>query len=97
MPRDPRNSDEQLWGNSLSAISARNRADDSAITKTILGAGAYLVSTTEAISTTPSGMLLHGIMASIAEFYSQNLAAEVTKGLTQKIATGGTPTRAPLG
>ncbi len=76
---------------------ARNRAADSAITKTVLGAGAYLVSTTEAISTTPSGMLLHGIMASIAEFYSQNLATEVKKGMRQKVIQGGTPGRAPLG
>lgn len=76
---------------------ARNRADDSAITKTIQGAGAYLVSTTEAISTTPSGRLLHGIMASIAEFYSQNLATEVMKGMRQKAIQGGTPGRAPLG
>ena len=42
-------------------------------------------------------MLLHGIMSTIAEFYSRNLAAEVTKGMTQKALTGGTPTRAPLG
>lgn len=76
---------------------ARNRADDSAITKTIQGTGAYLVSTTEAISTTPSGRLLHGIMASIAEFYSQSLATEVMKGMRQKALQGGTPGRAPLG
>lgn len=76
---------------------ARNRADDAAITRTIQNAGAYLVSTTEAISTTPSGRLLHGIMASIAEFYSQNLAAEVMKGMRQKAIQGGTPGRAPLG
>ena len=42
-------------------------------------------------------MLLHGIMSSIAEFYSRNLAAEVTKGMTQKVAAGGTPSRAPIG
>ena len=42
-------------------------------------------------------MLLHGIMSSIAEFYSKNLATEVTKGLTQKFETGGTPMRAPIG
>jgi hypothetical protein len=42
-------------------------------------------------------MLLHGIMSTIAEFYSRNLATEVIKGLTQKAATGGTPARAPLG
>ncbi|MFT4109493.1 recombinase family protein [Propionicimonas sp.] len=76
---------------------ARNRADDAAITKTIQATGAYLVSTTEAISTTPCGRLLHGIMASIAEFYSQNLATEVMKGMRQKAIQGGTPGRAPLG
>lgn len=37
-------------------------------------------------------------MSSIAEFYSRNLATEVTKGLTQKVAQGrGTPMRAPIG
>ena len=76
---------------------ARNRAEDAAITKTIQSAGAYLVSTTEEISTTPNGRLLHGIMASIAEFYSHNLATEVMKGMRQKAIQGGTPGRAPLG
>ena len=33
---------------------------------------------------------VHGIMSSIAEFYSRNLATEVTKGLSQKVAQGGT-------
>ena len=42
-------------------------------------------------------MLVHGIMSSVAEFYSRNLATEVTKGLTQKLAQGGTPMRAPVG
>jgi hypothetical protein len=42
-------------------------------------------------------MLVHGIMSSIAEFYSRNLATEVAKGLTQKLAQGGTPMRAPVG
>lgn len=56
-----------------------------------------LVSTSENIDETPSGMLMHGIMSSIAEFYSRNLANEVTKGMTQKASTGGTVGRAPLG
>ena len=76
---------------------ARNRADDIEIALAIRSAGAALVSATENIDTTPSGALLHGIMATIAEFYSQNLAAEVRKGLLQKVRLGGTPTRAPLG
>ncbi len=48
---------------------ARNRADDVAIVMKIRGAGAHLVSVTENIDETPSGLLMHGIMSSIAEFY----------------------------
>ena len=76
---------------------ARNRADDIEIVMAIRQAGAQLVSVTENIDETPSGLLLHGIMSSIAEFYSRNLAAEVMKGTTQKAKTGGTPYRPPLG
>jgi site-specific DNA recombinase len=76
---------------------ARNRADDIEIVMSIRQAGAQLVSVTENIDETPSGLLMHGIMSSIAEFYSRNLAAEVIKGSTQKAKSGGTPYRAPLG
>jgi site-specific DNA recombinase len=76
---------------------ARNRIDDIEINLALRQAGVTLVSATENIDETPSGMLLHGIMSSIAEFYSRNLANEVTKGMTQKAKTGGTPGKAPLG
>ncbi|WP_157103278.1 recombinase family protein [Neomicrococcus aestuarii] len=76
---------------------ARNRADDVKIHEALISAGVTLVSATESIDQTPSGMLVHGIMSSIAEFYSRNLATEVTNGLTQKLAQGGTPMRAPVG
>ena len=76
---------------------ARSRADDVAIHFALKQAGVTLVSTSENIDETPSGMLMHGIMSSIAEFYSRNLANEVTKGLTQKASVGGTVSRAPLG
>ncbi len=76
---------------------ARNRADDVAITVAVKNAGATLVSCSENIDETPSGLLLHGIMSSIAEFYSANLATEVRKGMDQKAKTGGTPTKAPVG
>jgi site-specific DNA recombinase len=76
---------------------ARNREDDVLINRAFTEAGVSLVSTTESIDETPSGMLLHGIMASIAEFYSRNLANEVVKGMTQKARRGGTVGRAPLG
>lgn len=76
---------------------ARNRADDVAIHLALRDAGVMLVSATENIDETPSGMLLHGIMSTIAEFYSRNLATETVKGLSQKAASGGTVTKAPLG
>ncbi len=76
---------------------ARKRADDALILERIRATGARLVSVSENIDETPSGMLLHGIMASIAEFYSMNLAAEVLKGTTEKARRGGTPFRAPIG
>jgi site-specific DNA recombinase len=76
---------------------ARSRVDDVEINVALQRAGAKLVSCTENIDETPSGILLHGIMSSIAEFYSRNLASEVNKGLIQKAKNGGTPFRAPLG
>ena len=76
---------------------ARSRADDVAITMEIENSGATLVSCSENIDETPSGLLLHGIMSSIAEFYSRNLANEVIKGLEQKVQKGGTVHRAPAG
>jgi DNA invertase Pin-like site-specific DNA recombinase len=76
---------------------ARNRVDDVTIGLALRGAGVQLVSVTENIDDTPSGKLLHGIMASIAEFYSQNLASEILKGTTQKAKAGGTPHLAPIG
>lgn len=76
---------------------ARNRADDVTIHLALKQAGVTLVSVTENIDETPSGMLVHGIMSSIAEFYSRNLATEVSKGMTQKAITGGTLGKAPIG
>src|SRR5699024_350128 len=76
---------------------ARNRADDVTIHLALQQAGAMLVSATENIDETPSGMLLHGIMSTIAAFYSRNLATELTKGMTQKAIGGGTLDKAPIG
>lgn len=68
---------------------ARNRADDSTIATAISAAGAELVSASESIDGCPSGELVHGIMASIAEFYSRNLSNEALKGMSQKHREGG--------
>ncbi len=76
---------------------ARDRADDVAIGLAIHKAGAVLVSASEQIDETPAGTLLHGIMATIAEFYSKNLSHEAKKGLHEKAKRGGTPGYAPMG
>lgn len=76
---------------------ARNRGDDIDIMRTLRECGVQLVSASESIDDTPAGMLLHGIMSSIAEFYSQNLANEVKKGMGEKVKGGGTPCRTSLG
>lgn len=76
---------------------ARSTFDDVAICFAIKESGAQLVSVTENIDNTPSGGLMHGIMAAIAEFYSRNLAAEALKGAVEKAKQGGTPYMAPIG
>jgi len=76
---------------------ARNRGDDADITRALREANVQLVSASESIDNSPSGMLLHGIMSSIAEFYSQNLANEVKKGMDEKVKSGGIVYKAPLG
>ena len=76
---------------------ARSRFDDVTINVALQAAGVKLVSVSENIDETPSGLLLHGIMSSIAEFYSRNLANEVLKGSTEKAKKGGTIGKAPTG
>lgn len=76
---------------------ARNREDDMAINLLLRRHGVKLVSCMEHIDDSPSGRLLYGVMAEIAQFYSANLAEEVMKGLIAKAEEGGTPYRAPLG
>ena len=76
---------------------ARNRADDIAINLLLKQYGVTLISCTENVDDTPSGRLLYGLMAEIAQFYSGNFALEVKKGLMRKAEEGGTPFRAPLG
>lgn len=76
---------------------ARNRADDIAINLLLKKHGVTLISCTENIDDTPSGRLLYGLLAELAQFYSGNLALEVLKGMVAKAEDGGTPFRAPLG
>ena len=50
--------------------------------------GITLVSASENIDETPAGRLMHGMLATFAEYYSNNLATEIKKGLHQKHRPG---------
>ena len=76
---------------------ARNLKDHVEITATLQKAKVGLVSVVENIEDTASGKLVEGIHAIVAEFYSSNLAAEVQKGMLEKVKQGGWPHQAPLG
>jgi DNA invertase Pin-like site-specific DNA recombinase len=76
---------------------ARNRLDDATLYQRILRMGIKLVSASENIDETPAGQLMHGMLATFAEYYSNNLAHEVKKGLNRKHEQGGTPCKPPIG
>lgn len=76
---------------------ARNRLDDATLYERFMGMNITLVSASENIEATPAGRLMHGMLAAFAEYYSNNLATEIKKGLHQKHQTGGTPFRPPIG
>jgi site-specific DNA recombinase len=76
---------------------ARNRLDDARLYEQLVGMKVLLISATENIDATPAGRLMHGMLATFAEYYSNNLSTEITKGLTQKHKLGGTPFKPPTG
>jgi len=76
---------------------ARNRRDDANVLFELRKAGCKLISVKENIDESPAGMLMHGILATIAEYESRNNGVEALKGMTRKAQVGGTPGRAPIG
>ena len=76
---------------------ARNRRDDANILFELRRWGCRLISVKENVDETPAGNLMHGILASIAEYESRNNGAEALKGMSRKAKVGGTPGRAPIG
>ena len=67
---------------------ARNR-EDSIIYKSLLKRqGIQVISINEPIEDSPSGRLLEGIIEVIDEFYSANLAQDVTRGMREAAAKG---------
>ncbi len=76
---------------------ARNLEDHVTVRSQLRKLGVQLISVTESLEESASGMLVEGILASIAEFYSSNLAQEVMKGMTEKARRGSWPSFAPVG
>ena len=67
---------------------ARNR-EDSIIHKSLLRKrGIQVISINEPIEDTPSGKLLEGIIEVIDEFYSENLAQDVVRGMRESASKG---------
>lgn len=67
---------------------ARNR-EDSIIYKSLLRKkGIQVISINEPIDNTPSGKLLEGIIEVIDEFYSENLAQDVVRGMSESVSRG---------
>ncbi len=79
---------------------ARNRTDALAI-KSLLrhdyGIKVFSVSEPSEDSDGPMGALIEGIMESVADWYSQNLAAETAKGKKERTHQGIHNNRAPFG
>jgi site-specific DNA recombinase len=59
--------------------------------------GADLVSVTEPIDNSPSGLLMLGVLAAVAAHDRRKLSIEISRGRKQKAEVGGTPGRAPIG
>jgi site-specific DNA recombinase len=76
---------------------ARNRTQDGLLYERLVSMGITLVSATENIDETPAGRLMHGMLATFAEYYSNNLSTEIKKGLDEKHRQGGTPFKPPIG
>ena len=76
---------------------ARNLEDHVTVRARLRTLGVELVSVTESLEESASGVLVEGILASIAEFYSANLSQEIRKGQRQKLKQGGWLGTAPIG
>ena len=76
---------------------ARNIEDYAAVRAQFRRAGVELVSVSENLEASASGKLVEGILASLSEWYSNNLSTEVKKGLNAKVKAGGYPHKAPIG
>ncbi len=77
---------------------ARDRADSVVYKRMLRREGKDIISVTEPIDDGPAGVLMEGMLETIAEWYSANLSAEVIKGQVAKAKAGYWPgRRLPMG
>lgn len=67
---------------------ARNREDSTVIKALLRRKGVSVISMNEQIDDTPTGKLLEGIIESIDEFYSSNLAQDTVRGMKENAMRG---------
>lgn len=76
---------------------ARSIVDHSALRAILQKYGTNLVSVTEQLGTAPHEIFLENIMASMAQYYSDNLKTEVKKGKIERFESGYHMATAPFG
>lgn len=64
---------------------ARNRYDSAIFRRKLEDAGVKLISATEAISSTPEGIILEAVLEGVNEFYSADLKQKVERGINESI------------
>lgn len=67
---------------------ARNRFDSATYKARLKKHGVRVISATENISDSPEGIMMEGMLESMAEYYSANLAQNVRRGLHQNALNG---------
>lgn len=67
---------------------ARNRYDSAFYKSQLSKAGMRLVSVLERLDDTPESIIMEGLLESLNEYYSANLAREVRKGMDENIIQG---------
>jgi DNA invertase Pin-like site-specific DNA recombinase len=67
---------------------ARNRLDSALNKATLKKHGVKVISATENITDEPEGILLEGLIESLAEYYSENLSKQVKRGQRESLLRG---------
>lgn len=74
---------------------ARNRYDSAVHKAELKKCGVRVISATENITDEPEGIMLEGMLESLAEYYSANLSKHVKRGQRESILAGNVPGGVP--